>query len=417
MSMNAAARFQMGLRNIGSNKRRSAVTVATIAIGFVALSLFEGYFTYVYRALEQEAVMGERLGHLTVVKTGFYENGSVDPETYFFTAQELEKMEREIEKIEGVALLSPRLHASGLISNGDVSHIFLSEGISPDDLSVFRQGEFADMPGKLPADNELGVSMGSELAKMLGVQLADGSGTELVMMSSTVDGMVNASDVEVTEVGNTGSVGTNDKFILTSLQLARSLYQFEGADRLVILLDSTALTDSVSVQIVDRLKAVGLDVELGDWKTLSVYYTQVKGLFDMMYLFISLVVVIVVIASVVNTMGMAVAERTREIGTLRAIGMRARSLTGLFVIEGVLLVVVGCCIGIVLTLLAGAAINVADLRYTPPDASEEANLFVDILGMNLVGSLVVFSVLAAAASFFPARRASAKPIPEALGHV
>ena len=184
-----------------------------------------------------------------------------------------------------------------------------------------------------------------------------------------------------------------------------------------MLLDDAHRVDEAALQIRERLGEIGMAVEVHDWKSLSVYYAQVKGLFDMMYLFISVVVVMVVTFSVVNTIGMSITERTREIGTLRAIGMRARSLTGLFVIEGVLLVVIGCTIGVGLALLAGEAINVADIRYTPPDASEEANLTVDMILANLLGSFVVFVVLAAAAAYFPSRKASRRPITEALGHV
>ena len=184
-----------------------------MVVGFVALSIFEGYFSYVYRALEQEAVIGERLGHLTVVKPDFYEKGSTSPRDYFFTADELGSMEREIASLEGVVLLSPRLQTSGLISNGSASHIFLSEGISAADLQQLRQGEYAEMSGVLDAENELAVLLGSALADKLGVEADDLASSELVMMTSTVDGMVNASDVDVRDISNTGSVGTDDKFV------------------------------------------------------------------------------------------------------------------------------------------------------------------------------------------------------------
>jgi putative ABC transport system permease protein len=137
----------------------------------------------------------------------------------------------------------------------------------------------------------------------------------------------------------------------------------------------------------------------------------------MMYLFITIVVLIVVIASVANTMGMAISERTREIGTLRAIGMKRSTISSLFVWEGVFIVFVGCAIGILATYIFGSIINNANITYVPPDASAEAELIVTLLFENMFGSLVVLTIFAAIASYFPAKRAAKRPIVEALSHV
>ena len=76
---------------------------------------------------------------------------------------------------------------------------------------------------------------------------------------------------------------------------------------------------------VITLAAKGLKTEIKTWNELSLFYAKVKGMFDMIFMFIFSIVFIIVIMSVINTMGMAVMERTREIGTLRAIGLKQRS--------------------------------------------------------------------------------------------
>lgn len=412
--MKFTSKLLIALRNILKNRRRSIVTVATIAIGFTALSIFEGYFNYVYRALEQEAIMGERIGHLTLTKKDYFEKGSTEPAEFSFNEAEVRRIYQQLSNIEGIQLISPRMDISGLISNGEASHIFISEAISVDDLSLFRSGEYAEMPGKLSANDNMAISLSEGLANKLGVT---NTSYDLVLMTSTIDGMVNASDVSIAEIENTGSVGTNDKFALIPMPLGQSLYAFDGAHRLVILLEETTLTDSISQEIQNRISDLGMDIEVHNWKNLSVYYSQVKGLFDMMFFFISIVVIIVITSSVINTMGMAISERTREIGTLRSMGLRRNAVTKLFVLEGVLLVSLGCFVGIILTYIFGHTINIADIKYTPPDASDKANLIIDIVFSNLVGSVIVLTLLAGIASYFPARKASRLPITEALGHV
>jgi putative ABC transport system permease protein len=403
----------IALRNIAKNRRRSLLTVSSVAIGFLALSLFEGYFTYVYRTLEDQAVIGERLGHITITKRGFYEKGMQDPRKYAFDAAEFDKAATLIKSSDAVQLISPRLSVSGLVSNGHISRIYMGDSISPGDITALRGERYADLPGRLPPGDMYYGVFGSKLAQYLDAR----TGSELTMIGSTIDGMVNAIDVTVGEITNTGSASTDDKSLLMPLALARKLTVFDGADRIVVLFRSKDLIPAATADLHAKLGAAGFDVEIKEWKELSQYYSQVKGLFDIMYLFLMIVVAIVVMASVANTLGMSIAERTREIGTLRALGMTRSAVGRLFVIEGVTMVMLGSLIGVIATYLAGAGINGANITYIPPDSSVEAELMVELLGENLFGSVFTLAVLAIIVSYLPARRASYKQIVEALSHV
>lgn len=411
--MDVTTRIKIATRNVLRNRRRSMVTLISVVIGFAALSLFEGYFVSVYEALEDQAIIGERLGHLTVYKPGLYEKGSQDPRGYFFSETELAKATARLSGLPGVKMVSPRISLSGLVSNGDTSRIYIGEGVRPEDLVTLRGTKYADFPGRLDPKRPHGAVFGARLADNLGLKLD----TDATLMGSTLDGLVNAVGVQVIEASSTGSIGTDDKFILTSLDTARRLMAFDGAERVVLLLDKSANQEAVASAVKTALAADGLTVEVRDWRSLSMYYTQVKGLFDVMYLFISVIVAIVVMASVFNTMGMTITERTREVGTMRALGMQESTLDGLFVLEGMLIVAIGCVVGVVLSLLAGFVINHAGITYMPPDAATEVPLVVKMLPENLFGSSFTLVVLAAFASYLPARRASRRDIVGALSHV
>jgi len=413
MSMNSLAKIKLAYRNAIKNKRRSLITITSVSVGFLALSLFEGYFTYIYQTLEDQAVIGERLGHLTITKKDFYEKSSIDPHKYMFEKPEVDGILEALGSNEKVSMVSPRLKIDGLISNGAISRIFISEGIDPKDIIRLRGDKYANLPGKLDVNQYNAGVFGQKLADYLNISVND----EAVLMTSTIDGMVNAVDIKVGEIANTGSVGTDDKAVLMPIDLARKLYDFDGADRIVVLLTSSEAIPNAKQEIEEVLSKRGLDIEVSTWNELSLYYNQVKSLFDMMYLFISIVVSIVVIASIANTMGMSISERTREIGTLRAIGLRTKALISLFVYEGVLIVFVGCVLGIAISYAAAALINGANITYVPPDASVEADLILVMLFENLFGSLFTLTILAMVASYFPARRASRKTIVGALGHV
>ena len=150
---------------------------------------------------------------------------------------------------------------------------------------------------------------------------------------------------------------------------------------------------------------------------MSMFYTQVKGLFDMIFMFVMLIVLVVVVMSVVNTMSMSVMERTREIGTMRAVGMQRSYIVRLFIIEGGLLAIIGGGIAVMLTYVLSTLINTSNITYTPPNGSEEVGLFLLILPINLIVTFLFMSFMVVLASRMPAKRAAKMPVVEALTHV
>jgi len=411
--MSTRARVSLALRNILKNRRRSLLTILSVAIGYIALSLFEGYFMYVYRILEDQAIIGERLGHITITKKGFLEKGVQEPRKYAFDKKELAKAQDILSEYDEVKLVSPKLSVSGLVSNGQITRIFVGDSIAPKDIDALRGEQYADLPGRLDPNDPYAGVFGEKLTQYLDTEV----GGSLSLVASTIDGMVNAIDITVGEATNTGSSGSDDKSILMSLELARKLLLFDGADRISVLLQSKDQIPSVGPALVKRLQEAGMDVEYHEWSTLSQYYAQVKGLFDVMYLFIMIVVAVVVMFSVANTLGMSIAERTREIGTLRALGARRSNVIGMFIIEGVTMVAIGIVVGLVVTYLLGYGINAADITYVPPDSSVEAELKIDLIPENLFGSAFTMIVLAALVSWLPSRRAGRMQIVDALSHV
>jgi putative ABC transport system permease protein len=114
---------------------------------------------------------------------------------------------------------------------------------------------------------------------------------------------------------------------------------------------------------------------------------------------------------------MSVMERVREIGTLRAIGMRRSGVLRLFALEGGVLGLLGCLVGVALTLLIGSIINGSQLSYTPPSSSSPVPLAVMILPMQMLTLVGLLSVVSMLAACVPARRAAQLEVVDALGHV
>jgi putative ABC transport system permease protein len=169
--------------------------------------------------------------------------------------------------------------------------------------------------------------------------------------------------------------------------------------------------------LLKKLSQAGLACEIKTWNELSLFYSKVKGMFDMMFLFLFSIVLVIVVMSTVNTMGMAVMERTREIGTLRALGLKRRGVSLLFAMEGGLLGLFGSCIGVALHISVWAMIRALSPTYTPPGISTPVPLVVDLVPRALFVLMACLLFLSLFAAIIPARRAAKQNVVDALGHV
>jgi putative ABC transport system permease protein len=407
--------MRLALRNILRNKRRSLVTLLAIAVGFAAISLFRGYTSNMYSGLKIMAIRGEGLGHLTIFKEGWLEKGKLDPEKYMFSKSEIEKISKLVTDEGGVVLATPQINLAGIVSNGTVSAIFIAQGVVPRDDRTIKGSWSAFRPIKGEGLNEkksYGIEMSQDLARFLNLA----PGKDGVVMAPTLGGQMNALDIQVSGVYDTGSDATNDKYMRLSFNFAQSLLDTEKADRIVVLLEDTEKTGKMRTLLLAKLTGAGIACEIKTWDELSLFYSKVRGMIDMMFLFIFCIVLVIVVMSTVNTMGMAVLERTREVGTLRALGLKRRGISMLFAMEGGLLGLLGSLIGVVLHICVWAAIRAIGPTYTPPGVSNPVSLTVELVPQALILLSICLITLSLIAAIIPAKRAAQQNIVNALGH-
>jgi putative ABC transport system permease protein len=414
--------IKLAMRGLLRNPRRSVVTLLAIAFGFAAISLFAGYTHNVYDGMARQSIHGELLGHLTLSKRGMSKEGKLDPERYMLKADEVARITDLLQHEAHVKLVAPRLRLSGLISNGRASTIFIAEGISPeamkelqaDAMSEEEKLIYADFIKKLDPIHPENALLSFGLADMLHLKKSN----QASLLSNTLTGQANALDITVDGTFNTGNAGSNDKFAIMSLSLTQSLYDTEGgADRLTVLLDDEKQTEAMRKHLQEKLQAAGFDMEIRTWQELSDFYNQVHNMFDMIFGFIFSIVLTVVVMSVANSMGMTVVERTREIGTLRAVGLRRAGVVKLFTAESLMLTLLGCLSGLFITLAVRFGINVAHISYTPPNSASPVPLLVDLDLSHGIFTLILMVAVGTLAAYLPARRASKQAIIDALGHV
>ncbi len=416
--------IKLASRNLMRNYRRSMVTMLSICIGFASISLFAGYAHNVYDSLARKAIHSELLGHLTLSKRGMNKEGKLDPERYLLNGADVARISDILRDEPHVKLVAPRLALSGMISNGRASTIFIAEGIAPLAMQRLQENMLSEQESRSGMFDSFVKKLDSASSDV--VELSDGliellhltRGGQATMLVNTLAGQANALDVTVGGDFNTGNAGTNDKMAFVSLALAQSLYDAKGyADRLTVLLDDIGQTEPMRAHLRKKLLAAGFDLEIETWQNLSSFYNQVHGMFDMIFGFIFSIVITVVVMSIVNSMGMTVVERTREIGTLRAIGLRGRGVVSLFAVESLLLTLIGCVSGLLLTLMVRFAVNHAGISYLAPNGATPVPLLVDIDYARTSFCLLLMLTVGTLAAYVPARRAARQGIIDALGHI
>jgi putative ABC transport system permease protein len=409
---------RIALRNLAKNRRRSLITSLAIALGFAAVNLFGGFTEYMYHGNRDVAIFAAAQGHVTVFKKGFLEQGQLDPGRYLITPEEMQAVKEICRKDSHVILVTPELTITGLVTNGKVSTIFIAQGVVPSAMGVFLKRTKVKaldvINGKKLEDNEMhGVGMASGLARLLDLHL----GSTAVAFTNTVDGQMNALDIEVFQIFDTASDQMNDKVMRVPLSFAQALYDTDRADRLAILLDNPDYTDPFRKYLQTEFAKHGLNLIAKTWDELSQWYRKVKDMFDVIFMFLFVIVFIIVIMSVVNTMSMAVLERTREIGTLRALGLKRRGVVLLFSIESCLLGFFGTIEGLVLTVFGWWLVDVLKPTWIPPGITRRIPIRVEFVPKFMLFSFFFLLALCIIASLIPARRAARQNVVEALGHV
>jgi putative ABC transport system permease protein len=379
--------------------------------GFAAFALAGGFMSQTFEGLRTGTIRGG-VGQLQVARPETF-RGAED-RTLEHGITDAEPLEAVLRRDPDVAYVLPRIDFVGLVSNGSRSIPYLGIGFDPGPEGAAMDGKSLLKEGRwFSSASENGVVLGTGLAIALHVR----AGETVTLFATTPEGVLNALDATVDGLADLPVKELNDRYLATTLPAASRLLSVTGVvSKLVLTLRPGADEDAVRRRVVAATRGAGLEVR--SWKELALFYNQVRLLYIGIFGFMGAVLVIVVLLACANTMTMAAAERTREIGTLRAIGTPPAMIRRMFVAEGVTISLFGCAVGAGLALLVRAALNASGIELPPPPgASHGMPIHVAFYPATYLSGLAAMMVTLALAAYFPARRASRMPIVEALSHV
>jgi putative ABC transport system permease protein len=457
----------LALRNLMRNRRRSLTTLVAMAIGAVTILVFGGYSRNITLSLQTSYVL--RGGHLQIQRKDYFLYGSGNPAAYGIADYQrvIDVVARDPVLAPMLAVVTPTLTLGGIAGNfaAGVSRTIVGSGVVVADRNRMRRWNdygitlnlppfaltgtaedavvigtgvarvlelceplgVADCPKHARPEKPAGASAPEDIAALSAlesrpVQVASEARIEL--LAANVHGAPNVASLHVVKAERQGFKELDDMFV--GMHLAQAQRLLYGGERpqvtaVAIQLAHTSQIPAARARLNELLQTAlqGEPLEVQDFEVLNPFYGQAVGMFATIFGFMAVLIGAIVLFTVGNTMSMAVFERTAEIGTLRAMGLRRSGIRRLFIGEALLLGAIGAVVGVAAAIAFAWLINHAGLTWMPPGQTDAVPLTVRVWGewKMMLGTGAGLTVVAVLSAWWPARLAARMQIVDALRHV
>jgi len=395
-------------RNVLRNRRRSLMALAITAVGTAAVLVGSGFALFTYDALRE--VSSRDTGHVILAQRDFFDGEEDMPMQNGLAGAD--ELAGRLRTLPGARAVLPRVQFSGLISNGDKSAIFIGAGVVPLTDFQMRGVQTGFVAGEPFAAGTAApeIVIGKELAKLMKAKV----GTSLTLLATTTEGNLNAVDVTVSGIVSVGVPELDRRLVYADLATVQRLLLTDKVSTLALYLRDKDGTDALAAS----LAAAHPKLAVRTWLDLAFFYQSVKALYNRIFGMLGVIMLVIVLFAMTNTLGMAVAERTREIGTLRALGTYPGELVRNFVLEGVAIGGGGALVGMALAGAATVALTYAGLQMPPPPGRSTGYPLLINFSAPLYGAVALAVIIVSAlAAYLASRKAAGRPITEALAHV
>jgi putative ABC transport system permease protein len=395
------------LRNLLRQRRRSLIAVVSVSFGIASLVVASGFIEWMFVDF-REATIESQYAHVQITRPNYHEDGRADPMRYLLPA---DAAAAPLNGLPHVRSWGPRLGLVGLVSRGETTISFVGEGFDPaSDLTGDRSLRMV-AGNKLSAGDLARVMLGRGLAAQLGA----GAGDAIVVLVDNPSSGLNAIDATVAGIFESVSKAYDDSALLLHIDTARQLLKVPGAHSWLIYLDRTENTAQAAAELRSRFDAKQYEVRT--WDQLAEFYARAVELLRQQIDVVRFIVIAIILLGISNTMMMSVMERTGEIGTAMALGVRRHALLGQFLLEGGLIGLIGGLVGLLLASLIGTGIDLLHIEMPPPPGLTRGYVAHVLLTPAIIIEAVLIAILTTTlASFYPAWKASRMMIVDAIRH-
>lgn len=400
--------LSLAVKNLWRQRRRTFLTAVVMAFG-IMLYAFSNSLYAGFEVDSIKSLVKHETGEVALTAPGYWEDREELPlEPVIPDASAVAERARQVPGVKGAV---PRVVFKAVLNNGLDELPVKAVGTDPgQDPSVLGLGEWVESGRYLQSGQEEAV-LGRGLAELMGLQVGDSftlilrdRGTSFEAVDLTVAGVLNTPDAVV-----------NEGFVYLPLDIAREFTGLGTAATEILVSGQQGYTGAEALleQLKSSLAGSGPDLDFHTWEASAGLVLETSKTKQAAMGMIVGFILLLACLGVTNNVLLAGFERTREIGTLRALGLTQSEVTRVFMLEGLGVGFIGGLLGAVAGGLAVAYLVLVGLDWSRVFGGNNANLGLPVLTVRGVWNLptilavwfaaTIFSYLI---SYFPARRAA-----------
>jgi ABC-type lipoprotein release transport system permease subunit len=326
----------MAWRNIWRNPRRTAVILIAVVIGVWSMVFLGALMRGIVKGMIDNGIK-TLTGHIQLHPSGYIQNPSVDH--HIATAGETLTTIKQLLPVQ--SFLSGRVRVNAVANNARHNGGVTLVGINPEDEArVSFIGTSINEGRYLKPDDTDAIVIGRALAERFETKL----GRKLILMAQDTSGEIASYAFRIRGIFQTEMEATEKGFVFVPLTTAQQTLGLKNAiSEIAIMLPGYDQVETVARMLEDRFNDG--DIEVRTWREALPLLVSYLDLYNSFILIWFVVVFIAMGFGIVNTTLMAVFERMREFGLLKALGMRPRRIVGGILIESFLILICGIALG------------------------------------------------------------------------
>lgn len=407
--------LRLAWRNLWRNKRRTLLVVAAMGMMMSFLVLYDSMLFGFESAVYGNAIKLSG-GNIQIRAEGYEDSYSANPMLPMGNGMDAVQA---AEALPGVDVALRHANTGGLTTNHEGAFPISIYGIDPErekSVNPIMQEEFLVEGRFLQANDEDSIFIGKGLADAMNI----GVGDRIPVSGKSIHEEMNKRTMTVVGIYDINLPSLERQVIYISLNAAQKIYDLgDNVTEVILFTEVTGKEDP----IVEALSTSLANYEITTWKTAIPELSSTVDMKNAVMTGFSAVLLGIAGIGIFNILLMAIYERTKEIGLLGAIGLKPRQITFLFLLEGIMIGLVGAVVGMIMGYLVTSILGIVGINY---------GFAVDMVDyMALMGSYiypafdfdltlqraVMVAVISALAALYPAIEASRREPADALHHV
>jgi len=334
---------KLGLKNLTRQKRRHIITILVIAFAFFIYlfldSLMEGMTEMSFKNIKEYET-----GSIQIAYPAYWEDKDKLPleNLIDFNAD----IEETLENMEGVLAISPELRFKANLNNGIDEIEVQGVGISIEQYNEVFATQNHVIEGSMFAPGESKAVMGVKLAELMSLQV----GEYITLLFRTKENTFNTIDLEISGLVHTPNPLINGGKVFVPLDVARKALNVEnGVSMVAVKTNRNTDIDSTIEHFHQIFEGKNLKIHAYSWMESAKTVIAIRTAEDAETAVMLFIILSIGMIGIINNIVLSSLERTREIGMMKALGMREWEIVSVFMVEatglGILGGLAGCLFG------------------------------------------------------------------------